>query len=632
MKSFVKAFIIISMLFLILSNATFADNVTFKVDMNFVNSIGLFDPTTQGTAIRGKFTGWNKTPENLPDWILTDNNSDLVYEGTFDVGIESPINYKFVVYQLGTTDITFESGDNRQQQLTGEDLILDPVLWEIEVTFQVDMSPAIRLGVFDPDSNGVSVRGNFTKWNKAPSTLPDWALADDNGDNIYDGTFINLNRADFDYKFVITDRDTNLISWEPSIENRLDTLKTVEDVKFEVAFWDSIPAPGEAFTANVLFKLDISPLLEMGFFDPALDTMKLQGSFGGWKKAPPEHSIMHQSLISPTQYEIAVPIEGTPGQEHEYKYRIFYDTQDTTRKETGWIGWEEPASTGGGNRVLVFGDQEQQEVPIAVFNDIFLEDMIPEGVTVNVKATADMRCALRDHQLALPPNGLLQMDIKLWIWLFLTDTADANNDTTVMAYEDADGDSIYTLNFVVTGPLPNFLQYKLQWSGLDELAGSFGFGNNRVRYIRKNPDGTWPSQFEMGLDYWNAIQKPLTVEERNGEPIDDESPCDLTPVSVERTGSTLPNKYHLSQNYPNPFNPSTTIEYSIQNSGHVSIDIYNLLGEKVRSLVDELQSAGKYKLVWDITKSSSGPLPTGIYFYRMKSGEFQETKRLLLLK
>ncbi|MBD3287316.1 T9SS type A sorting domain-containing protein [candidate division KSB1 bacterium] len=606
--------------------------ITFKVDLNYLNSIGLFDPATEGAAVRGSFSNWHDTPENLPDWTLSDHDGDLIYEGALDVGEDSPIQYKYVIYTLGTTDVEYESGNNRTLVLTGMPQELDPVVWDVEVTFRVDMTRAQRLGIFNPDSNGVSLRGNFTSWNDDPGTLPDWALDDLGGDMIYTGTFSGFNTAELVYKYVITDQETNLFNWEDAISNRMDTLTTVQDVSLETAFWDSIPPPAEAITANVLFKVDVTPLLELDAFDPTLgDTLQLRGEFNGWSDSDPEKSIMRQSLLSLTQYELTLPIEAVPGDELPYKFFIDYDDQGGTR-DVPESGWEEPASTGGANRFYTFTDQTQQTVPTKFFNDIYIEDVIPEGVTVNMQFTTVMNCVLRNPASGLPADGPLQLDAQDPIWRFITGTPNVDNDETALVYEDADNDSLYNLSYDLVGPAPNWVQYKLQWAGQDEEGSDTqAAGRRRVRYIRKNADGSWPATFEMGLDVWNdVVASPLVVETRDGGTIDDEIPCDIE-VSVEAADLAIPTEYKLEQNYPNPFNPMTTIEYSLKEAEHVTITIYNQLGQQVALLVDQHQSAGNYKVSWNINDSMS-ELPSGIYFYRLRAGDYQDTKRLVLLK
>lgn len=94
----------------------------------------------------------------------------------------------------------------------------------------------------------------------------------------------------------------------------------------------------------------------------------------------------------------------------------------------------------------------------------------------------------------------------------------------------------------------------------------------------------------------------------------------------------LPRFYVLSQNYPNPFNPVTTIEYDIPRRTSVRIDIYNTLGQRVRTLVDREESAGLYSITWDGSNSSGEAVPTGIYFYRFQTDDHVETRKMLLLK
>ena len=84
---------------------------------------------------------------------------------------------------------------------------------------------------------------------------------------------------------------------------------------------------------------------------------------------------------------------------------------------------------------------------------------------------------------------------------------------------------------------------------------------------------------------------------------------------------------HLAQNYPNPFNPRTVISYQLPVTSHIDLSIFNVLGQKMATIVDEKQPAGQYTYEFDASKFDSG-----IYFYRLKTNNFCETKRMLLLK
>ena len=88
----------------------------------------------------------------------------------------------------------------------------------------------------------------------------------------------------------------------------------------------------------------------------------------------------------------------------------------------------------------------------------------------------------------------------------------------------------------------------------------------------------------------------------------------------------------LGDNYPNPFNPTTTIEYSIARDAHVSLAIYNVKGERVRTLVDAFQKRDEYRAVWDGTDSRGNAVASGVYFYRLKADEYVESKKLILLR
>lgn len=105
-----------------------------------------------------------------------------------------------------------------------------------------------------------------------------------------------------------------------------------------------------------------------------------------------------------------------------------------------------------------------------------------------------------------------------------------------------------------------------------------------------------------------------------------ESKKEVTSVSEEYTRG-LKTEYALSQNYPNPFNPSTTIEYSIQNSGYVRLTIFDILGKEVDVLVDGFKQVGSYKLTYDASK-----LTSGVYFYTLQVDNTYITKKFVLLK
>jgi hypothetical protein len=90
--------------------------------------------------------------------------------------------------------------------------------------------------------------------------------------------------------------------------------------------------------------------------------------------------------------------------------------------------------------------------------------------------------------------------------------------------------------------------------------------------------------------------------------------------------------YLLEQNYPNPFNPSTTIRFSLKETGDVRLAIYNLQGQEVRTLVTREMQAGAHTINWDGKDQHGHPVPSGIYFYKLRVNGFEQTRKMLMAK
>jgi hypothetical protein len=97
-------------------------------------------------------------------------------------------------------------------------------------------------------------------------------------------------------------------------------------------------------------------------------------------------------------------------------------------------------------------------------------------------------------------------------------------------------------------------------------------------------------------------------------------------------GQTRPSDFVLLQNYPNPFNPATNIEFVLSKSGQVKIEIFNILGQRIRTLVDEHLKPGHKVVDWDGRDDSGEEVSSGIYFYRLQTEDFTDAKKMLLLK
>ena len=104
------------------------------------------------------------------------------------------------------------------------------------------------------------------------------------------------------------------------------------------------------------------------------------------------------------------------------------------------------------------------------------------------------------------------------------------------------------------------------------------------------------------------------------------------PITKIYAGNNLPEKFELYQNYPNPFNPVTTIQYDVPKPSQVKIEIFNMLGQRVRLLIDKKQNPGRYTIQWDARNDQGNFVAAGLYICRMRAGDFVKSLKLILVK
>ncbi len=221
------------------------------------------------------------------------------------------------------------------------------------------------------------------------------------------------------------------------------------------------------------------------------------------------------------------------------------------------------------------------------------------------KHTSNKRGSEPDYKLQFHENGIINEYVGNTIW-----TVDDDN----YHLENFSG-----VDYVIEAKIP-----------LDSIAGPDDDRFHPVRGMRipielyfHDNDGAWDgnlawSPFNTDLAWQSPTQWSYTW-------IGDT--MDVVGTSIDITDSRIIKSYRLEQNYPNPFNPTTRIEYTIPHGGQVSLQIFNMLGQKVADLVNEYQRSGKYNIVWN-----ASDVPSGVYFYRIQSGVFNQTKKMLLVK
>lgn len=148
------------------------------------------------------------------------------------------------------------------------------------------------------------------------------------------------------------------------------------------------------------------------------------------------------------------------------------------------------------------------------------------------------------------------------------------------------------------------------------------------------PDGTINSLAKVwGLIEWGRLEEAGAAGTGSYANLAQGQAAEVTAARVNgREGGLLPDEPSLAQNFPNPFNPATEIEYSLSEAGRVRVDVINVLGQVVKTLVDGEQAAGNHTVTWYGTDAANQQVASGMYFYRMQAKGFVATKRMLLLR
>ena len=135
---------------------------------------------------------------------------------------------------------------------------------------------------------------------------------------------------------------------------------------------------------------------------------------------------------------------------------------------------------------------------------------------------------------------------------------------------------------------------------------------------------------DQALEDVGAYEYWITAVDMSGLESDASSIVSAVLSSEEELG--MPTEFALKQNYPNPFNPSTQIQYALPSESMVVISIYDITGRKVRTLVNEVQSAGHRSVMWNATNEIGRPVSAGMYIYTIQAGDFIQNRKMVLMK
>ena len=216
-------------------------------------------------------------------------------------------------------------------------------------------------------------------------------------------------------------------------------------------------------------------------------------------------------------------------------------------------------------------------------------------------------------------------------------------DTTLLAFRNfrlADSLVNFHVDSLVSSPLGGsgksilvqFSSPLTSFSGMNKLVAFLTFAAS-------SQETTAVITFDTSRSHWKVIDQnnfPVKVASFTNSTV---RVGFLTSVKDDRARGQVPRQFALYQNYPNPFNPSTTIRFDLPVASHVSIRIYNILGQEVKALLDGIYGAGSYSQIWDGRNSNGVSVATGIYFYRIETTgaadpakRFAQVKKMMVLR
>lgn len=640
---------------------------------------GVNSPTGTSNPYLGQTIDWNSSTS-----LVADNQGGDYWSVTFDMAAGDEINYKWWAGVDANTGLVngsetgWESGGNNYFKLpadASENLTTDLQWYEtrtapyesvedsVVVLFRVNVGNQVQTGVLDPEVDKVGIRGtpnffdNPSDWSSSAFYLENIGGS---GDNVFYGGYTMVHKdsaaniGTAEYKFVIENSDGT--TWEDG-NNTVFTVPTSDSTTYWKFFSGVAPTQEEIVDTKLNFEVNVGILEGIGFFNSAIDTVFIRGTFNGWST---DNQMSFDDLSG--KY-VASNLDRTAavGAEEKYKYYIKWDSRRDSAESDFYLagithdgsGWEEPGVTGGADRVMVIENAASQPVRSESFNGVEPQALMTpgnvEGGAITVTFNVDMSpAATRD-------DGTTPFDASTDSVFLFVDTPffALTNDIIVpgdggdqfinqtdeqrdrIRFTDEDGDMIYTLDLPLMLPTLNHIGFRIAYgeptAENGEIiinGGGFDAGRRHYQYVQPMvaadgddldnlPDVTWPSTFVMPTLTWQKDDLPW------------DAPPDYSTITVssELEGDNA-NRFVLNQNYPNPFNPSTNISFNLPQAADVKLTVYNVLGQEVATLLNnKTLNSGTHTVAFDASALSSG-----MYIYRIEAGSFVSTKRMMLIK
>ena len=312
--------------------------------------------------------------------------------------------------------------------------------------------------------------------------------------------------------------------------------------------------------------------------------------------------------------------------------------------------------TDGYDQLVIFPDFDlagRTQDNICYFDNITFH---PQGTVVGPEEPAPTPTALAENVISLFSNAYTNVTVDTWSadWdqADVTDVQVAGDDVKLytnlvfagieFTSQTIDATQMTNFNMDIWTPdptaAPAIFKIKLVDFGAD---GAWGGGDDVEHEITLD-ETTTPA---LATEEWVSLDIPmsdftaLTTTGHLAQLIISGDPNTVyvdnvyfynDVVSVNE--DLITSNFALGNNYPNPFNPTTSISFGLNEAGHVSLEVYNIKGEKVRTLVDENFEANTHTVIWNGTDDNAKPVSSGVYFYKMKAENYTLTKKMILMK
>ena len=574
-------------------------------------------------VIRGSFNGWAGT-----DWAMTNVGGDY-WTYTSDTLSAGDYEFKFVLVE--STGDVWEGTDNRKVTISGDTTLAVgyfnaagppyTATDSVDVWFRVSTA-----GIADYAGETMHLAGSFNGWTSTNNPLTQ------EGDGQFWSTHVTLadtGATAIEYKFL-----KGADGWE-SIDNRKATVSN--DTTLHFVYLDNVaPSDIPIWTRVVAFQVDMTEWLDeenatgMPLFSVSRgDEVHVRGGFNGWNSDDESVSVMTRAPGT-NIFALAVPITDYINKKQEYKYVMIHSDSSKKFLENKYgelysdMEWEDSPRFGGSNRYFWLssaGSSETLQLDLQGYYDLPAGAVVPAGQSIDLSFRVDMTGA---EGFTTGDSVFVVLKDK---WLNYTQGF-GNESKHLATYVDGK----YEVTITLDGPAPWHIIYAWEFKnstlGSVQEGGGFGFGRFRARYFHKDEslNCAWPSAYSFSTDAWQK-DPPLTLEKWDPDNI-----CTAA-VGIADAGDFLPDQFYLSDNYPNPFNPVTQISFNLPVATEFTLNVYNLLGEKVASLHNGYANAGHYTAGWNGSNMEGAQLPSGVYMYELNVGEkFRQVKKMMLLK